>query len=405
MVVTQALEEFQSHFIKWQGECNVPLIFLKEAKWFDQDGADGYYCQYEDEGWKHIEFSFKFLVWVNIQVKDQKYLVWQIAGGQLEITQEERSIPRSDWGPIDGAADPTSEPENIDIWEPQSNPSEGEKTDNKDIIIPTEASAQADKVLQVFFHTLKTDDLPPSIPRPLSRTTRIPSITATLMATTTQTTTHAPTIGCGGSGGGGGSGPSGSNGGGGSGGGPPSGGPPDGGGPLGGAAGPGPGQVGGGAKLVGNPPQIFDGNRERTQLFLSQWEIYWGLNYTVDIMAQPYTRVLCFLLYIQGEEVQDWVTHELMPLSTLWHRPKLDMNSVNSEWKEGTLMSTSPNSSDMSPQPDMESMNQQYWTSSSKDCQIPLPKPVWKWTHLRHGKNGKYQCTNARMYIYVGNRS
>ncbi len=120
------------------------------------------------------------------------------------------------------------------------------------------------------------------------------------MATTTQTTlTHASTIGR--SGGGRGGGPSGSGGGGGGGGG----------GPPGGATGPGPGQVGGGAKLAGNPPQTFDGDRDRTQLFLSQWEIYWGLNYTVDIMAEPYKRVLCFLSYMQGPEVQDWVTHEL----------------------------------------------------------------------------------------------
>jgi len=28
-------------------------------------------------------------------------------------------------------------------------------------------------------------------------------------------------------------------------------------------------------------------------------------------MSLPYTRVLCFLSYIQGEDVQDWVTHEL----------------------------------------------------------------------------------------------
>src|SRR5882757_10328715 len=130
------------------------------------------------------------------------------------------------------------------------------------------------------------------------------------MATTTTTqTTHTSTIGR--SSGGGGGGPSGSGGGGG----PPggAGGPPGGGGggPPGGGAGPGPGHATGGAKLMGNPPQIFDGERERTQLFLSQWEIYWGLNYQVDAMAQPYSRVLCFLSYIQGPEVQDWVMHEL----------------------------------------------------------------------------------------------
>ena len=42
--------------------------------------------------------------------------------------------------------------------------------------------------------------------RPPSQNTRFPSIIVTLMATATQTTTHAPTIGCSSSGGGGGSG-------------------------------------------------------------------------------------------------------------------------------------------------------------------------------------------------------
>src|SRR6266404_9240999 len=154
-------------------------------------------------------------------------------------------------------------------------------------------------------------------------------------ATTTQTT-HAPTIGR--SSGGGGGGPSGSGGGFGSGppggaGGPPGGG--GGGGPPGGGAGPGPGQAVGGAKLMGNPPQIFDGERERTQLFLSQWEIYWGLNYQVDAMAQPYSWVLCFLSYIQGPEVQDWVTHELQ-----WLREQVHGNHVlpNNPWLWAQMM-------------------------------------------------------------------
>ncbi len=83
-----------------------------------------------------------------------------------------------------------------------------------------------------------------------------------------------------------------------------------------GIAGPGPGQAGGGAKLVGNPPQVFDREWERTQLFLSQWEIYWGLNYIVDIMAQPYTRVLCWLReQVHGRHVlpnNPWLWAQMM---------------------------------------------------------------------------------------------
>ncbi len=147
-------------------------------------------------------------------------------------------------GPIDGIEDPpTSEPENIDIREPQSESSDDDKSEEGDVRIPlTDIEVREEEALQTFIHTLSTNNLPPSIPRPLSQNTRIPSITATLMATTTQTTTHAPTIGSssGSRGGGGGSG-----GGGGipGAGGPPSGGgggPPGGGGePPGGAAIPG----------------------------------------------------------------------------------------------------------------------------------------------------------------------
>ncbi len=233
-------------------------------------------------------------------------MAWQIAYGPLDITQEERAIPRSDWGPIDGAPDPSSEPEQIEVREPQSDATDKESTDDEDVVIPTEADVKATEAVQVLLQELKTDDLPPSIPRPRSQSTRIPSITAIMATATTTQTTHAPTIGrsSGGGGGGLGGGPPGGTGG------PPAGG---GGGPPGGGAGlgAGPAAAGGGAKLMGNPPQIFDGECERTQLFLSQWEIYWGLNYQVDAMAQPYSRVLCFLSYIQGPEVQDWVTHEL----------------------------------------------------------------------------------------------
>jgi len=102
-------------------------------------------------------------------------------------------IPQSDWGPIDRAAkDPTSsEPENIDVQEPQSDQWDN-VSENEDIcILLTDIEAREEESLQVFIHKLSTSDLPPTastIPRPSSQNTQIPSITATLMATTTQTT-------------------------------------------------------------------------------------------------------------------------------------------------------------------------------------------------------------------------
>jgi len=88
-VATRALEEFQSYFLERRGDQNIPWCFLKEAQWFDKPDGDRYYCHYNNEGWKPVKFNFKFLVWVNVCVKDQPYLVWQIAEGKLEITKEE----------------------------------------------------------------------------------------------------------------------------------------------------------------------------------------------------------------------------------------------------------------------------------------------------------------------------
>jgi hypothetical protein len=108
------------------------------------------------------------------------------------------------------------------------------------------------------------------------------------------------------------------------GGGPPRGGPPGGpfrppGGPFGP---PGGGPPGGGApapippapamgrrsdKLVGNTPLIFKGERSRAEEFITQWQLYEGVNITNDLMRNAYQRAMLFLTYIQGPIVNEWV--------------------------------------------------------------------------------------------------
>jgi hypothetical protein len=101
--------------------------------------------------------------------------------------------------------------------------------------------------------------------------------------------------------------------------GPPGGGPP-GGGPPGGPIGP-PGggppmpippapAVGGGGrndKLVGNTPLIFKGERSKAEEFITQWQLYEGVNITNDLMRNAYQRAMLFLTYIQGPIVNEWV--------------------------------------------------------------------------------------------------
>jgi hypothetical protein len=96
--------------------------------------------------------------------------------------------------------------------------------------------------------------------------------------------------------------------------GPPGGGPP--GGPFGPPGGgppmpipPAPVIGGGGRndKLVGNTPLIFKGECNRAEEFITQWQLYEGVNITNDLMRNAYQRAMLFLTYIQGPIVNEWV--------------------------------------------------------------------------------------------------
>jgi hypothetical protein len=96
----------------------------------------------------------------------------------------------------------------------------------------------------------------------------------------------------------------------------PGGGPPGGGFPGGGPPGGGPPMpippapaVGGmrNDKLVGNTPLIFTGDRSKAEEFITQWQLYEGVNITNELMRTAYQRAMLFLTYIQGPVVNEWV--------------------------------------------------------------------------------------------------
>jgi hypothetical protein len=103
--------------------------------------------------------------------------------------------------------------------------------------------------------------------------------------------------------------------------GPPLSGPPGGGGghwssrgpPLGGGP-PGPPGGGGnpgGGKLVGREPEVFDGTRSKTEGFLQEWNIYYGLNWGADVITTPFTHAMLFLSFIKGPNIQEWVAAQI----------------------------------------------------------------------------------------------
>jgi hypothetical protein len=60
-------------------------------------------------------------------------------------------------------------------------------------------------------------------------------------------------------------------------------------------------------KLVGNTPLIFTGEWSRAEEFITQWQLYEGVNITNDLMRNAYQRAMLFLTYIQGPIVNEWV--------------------------------------------------------------------------------------------------
>ena len=59
-------------------------------------------------------------------------------------------------------------------------------------------------------------------------------------------------------------------------------------------------------KLSGKEPVIFDGDRSKAEAFLLEWTIYRLLNGEQDIMRQAFSRIMLFLTFVKGPDVQEW---------------------------------------------------------------------------------------------------
>ena len=66
-----------------------------------------------------------------------------------------------------------------------------------------------------------------------------------------------------------------------------------------------------GTKLSGKEPAIFDGDRSKAEAFLLEWTIYRMLNGEQDIMRQAFSRVMLFLTFIKGPDVQEWASSQV----------------------------------------------------------------------------------------------
>ncbi len=68
-------------------------------------------------------------------------------------------------------------------------------------------------------------------------------------------------------------------------------------------------------KLQRVVPTMFNGNRNKSEDFLQEFELFQGLNMTSDIMATPYLRVLYALSLMCGDNIKDWVRDQVTALN------------------------------------------------------------------------------------------
>jgi hypothetical protein len=67
--------------------------------------------------------------------------------------------------------------------------------------------------------------------------------------------------------------------------------------------------------LIGNPPRIFNGDRCKTDKFITEFHLFHTMNDTHAVITNPMKRVALALSYIRGPKVDDWVSQQRNALS------------------------------------------------------------------------------------------
>jgi len=66
--------------------------------------------------------------------------------------------------------------------------------------------------------------------------------------------------------------------------------------------------------LKGNPPFIFNGDRNKTIKFKLNWDLWHAVNRNNDTMKKPFNRIVTMLSYMDGTRVDAWKGEQLLKL-------------------------------------------------------------------------------------------
>ena len=335
-----------TEYIDRRGERNIPKRYLKEADWCE-DGplGAGYYIADPDDPSLliPIDFNFKHLQWGCTHPKKDWFVLERPAPTQyrLCIFDEERTQDRSHWGPIDGT--PNKEVPNP-IFKFGSEA--GGDTPDPNIVIPkSQEEAAIAAIAQLIPSYISKPPIQPwSLASAMAQIASTTTLTDSLVARTLGTgvsqrgnTTSAEGIlqtifpsqhnrgdGSGddppephqrdtgkrkegGSGGGGGGDEPNPSGGGGGGGGGPN--------PAGGGIVADPGTLS--DKMIRKEPEIFTGDRDKVEEFMTSWSVYHRINKQTKVMNNPMPWTMLFFGYLRGPKMHLWIKKISAQLD--WH--------------------------------------------------------------------------------------
>ena len=90
--------------------------------------------------------------------------------------------------------------------------------------------------------------------------------------------------------------------------------------------------------LKGNPPFIFDGNRQLSKKFLLSFQLWRMINKNNDTMKRPYSHVIAALSYMDGPKVDSWKEEQTIRLDDEVGSGTLETDkSLWDDWMEAFL--------------------------------------------------------------------
>ena len=63
--------------------------------------------------------------------------------------------------------------------------------------------------------------------------------------------------------------------------------------------------------LKGNPPFMFDGDRNKAHKFLLRWNLWAAINQNNETMKKPFSRIITMLSYMDGTHIDAWKEEQL----------------------------------------------------------------------------------------------